>query len=227
MLPQTFRIPGRRHAYVDLQDVFEMYALNGRFRDWIRRVVRPLLGSAVIQYVKDGADLREKNYAIAEANAIALIATLPEDKRGAVRSAVQAAPTVRSPEPAPAARRDSRNHISIRIPQHGISHNAMYEPTSFGAQRPLRRTAEYNEWIETFQSYVPGKPRWFDKTKPCHVDIKFGHTAPYDTENLMKSSIDTLFKVWRTTDNGVRSGSFSSEIVRSKRQGYIQIDVYQ
>ena len=227
MLPTTFRIPGRRHNYVDLQDVFEMYALTGRFRDWVRRVVTPLLGSAVIQYVKDGADLRQKNYAIAEPNAVALIATLPEDKRGAVRSAVAAAPTVRSPAPAPAARRDSRNHIRIRIPMHGISHNAMYEPTSFGAQRPLRRTAEYNEWIEVFQSHTPGKPSWFNKSKPCHLDIKFGHTAPYDTENLMKSSIDTLFKVWRTTDNGVRSGSFSSEIVKSKRQGYIEIDVYQ
>lgn len=223
MLPQNFRIPGRRHNYVDLQDVFEMYALTGRFRDWIRRVVRPLLGSAVIQYVKEGADLREKNYAIAEANAVALIATLPEDKRAAVRQPVVAAPAT----PAPVITPKHRNHIKIRIPQHGISHNAMYEPTSFGTQRPLRRTAEYNEWIEVFQSYIPGKPRWFDKTKPCHVDIKFGHTAPYDTENLMKSSIDTLFKVWRTTDNGVRSGSFSSEIVRSKRQGYIEIDLYQ
>ena len=38
MLPQTFRIPGRRHNYVDLNDVFEMYELSGRFRDWVRRV---------------------------------------------------------------------------------------------------------------------------------------------------------------------------------------------
>ena len=35
MLPQTFRIPGRRHNYVDLNDVFEMYELSGRFRDWL------------------------------------------------------------------------------------------------------------------------------------------------------------------------------------------------
>ena len=39
MLPQTFRIPGRRHNYVDLNDVFEMYELSGRFRDWVRLVV--------------------------------------------------------------------------------------------------------------------------------------------------------------------------------------------
>ena len=224
MLPQSFRIPGRRHAYVDLQAVFEMYALTGRFRDWIRRTVRPLLGSAVIEYAKEGADPREKNYAIAEPNAIALLATLPEEKRTAVRDAVPAQPLIATPQP---ASRPSRNHVRIRVPIHGISHNAMYEPTSFGANRPLRRTAEYNEWRETFQSFTPGKPSWFRKKVPCHVDVKFGHTAPYDTENLMKSAIDTLFAVWRTTDNGVRSGSFSSEIVPNKRQGYIEIDVYQ
>lgn len=223
MLPQTFRIPGRRHAYVDLNDVFEMYALNGRFRDWIRRVVQPLLSTAVVQYDKPGADPREKNYAIAEANAVALIATLPEEKRAAVRNAVPAAPTAQPERPQPA----HRNHVKIRIPMHGISHNAMYEPTSFGANRPLRRTAEYNEWREVFQSHTPGRPSWFRKKTPCHIDIKFGHTAPYDTENLMKSALDTLFSVWRTSDNGVRSGSFASEIVGSKRQGYIEIDVYQ
>lgn len=107
MLPQTFRIPGRRHNYVDLNDVFEMYALTGRFRDWVRRVVRPLLSTAVIEYDKAGADPREKNYAIAEANAVALIATLPEEKRQAVRRAIPAAPVVASPAPAPAARRES------------------------------------------------------------------------------------------------------------------------
>ncbi len=223
MLPQTFRIPGRRHAYVDLNDVFEMYALNGRFRDWIRRVVQPLLSTAVVQYDKPGADPREKNYAIAEANAVALIATLPEEKRAALRNAVPAAPTAQPERPQPA----HRNHVKIRIPMHGISHNAMYEPTSFGANRPLRRTAEYNEWREVFQSHTPGRPSWFRKKTPCHIDIKFGHTAPYDTENLMKSALDTLFSVWRTSDNGVRSGSFASEIVGSKRQGYIEIDVYQ
>lgn len=216
MLPTTFRIPGRRHNYVDLNDVFEMYALTGRFRDWVRRVVRPLLSTAVIEYDKEGAG-REKNYAIAEANAVALIATLPEDKR----AAVAAAPAPVVPQPA------HRNHVKVRIPLHGMSHNAMYEPTSFGANRPLRRTAEYNEWREIFQSHTPGRPGWFRKKTPCHVDVKFGHTAPFDTENLMKSAIDTLFSVWRTNDNGVRSGSFSSEIVSSKRQGYIEIDVYQ
>lgn len=227
MLPQSFRIPGRPHAYVDLNDVFEMYALTGRFRDWVRRVVQPLLSSAVIQYDKAGADPREKNYAIAEANAVALIASLPEDKRLAVRQAVSAAPTVVSPAPAPATRRASRNHLKIRIPLHGMSHNAMYEPTSFGANRPLRRTAVYNEWREVFESHIPARPRWLDKRSPCHVDIKFGHTKTYDTENLMKSAIDTLFKVWRSSDNSVRSGSFLGEVVGSKRDGYIEIDVYQ
>lgn len=227
MLPQTFRIPGRRHNYVDLNDVFEMYALTGRFRDWVRRVVRPLLSTAVIEYDKAGADPREKNYAIAEANAVALIATLPEEKRQAVRQAIPAAPVVASPAPAPAARRESRNHIKIRVPLHGMSHNAMYEATSFGANRPLRRTAEYNEWREVFESFIPGRPRWLDRKRPCHVDIKFGHTKTYDTENLMKSAIDTLFKVWRSSDNSVRSGSFTGQVVGSKREGFIEIDVYQ
>lgn len=224
MLPQTFRIPGRRHDYVDLQDVFEMYALTGRFRDWIRRVVRPLLGSAVIQYIKEGADLREKNYAIARANAVALIATLPEDKRNAVRDAVPAAPT---PTVATPTEFQSRRHLRIRVPIHGMSNNGMYEATSQGANRPLRRTADYNEWREIFQSHVPARPRWLDTRSPCHVDVKFGHTAPYDTENLMKSTLDTLFHVWRRPDNCVRSGSFSSQIVGSKRDGFIEIDLYQ
>lgn len=224
MLPQTFRIPGRRHAYVDLQEVFEMYALNGRFRDWVRRVVTPLLSTAIIEYRKEGTDPRQKNYAIAEANAVALIAALPKEKRDAVARAVPAQEPVTPPgAPQPA----HRNHIKVRIPLHGLSHNAMYEHTSFGANRPLRRTAEYNEWAEQFKSFVPGRPSWLRKKKNCHVDIKFGHTAPYDTENLMKSAIDTLFGTWRMNDNGVRSGSFSSEIVSSKRQGYIEIDVYQ
>lgn len=223
MLPQSFRIPGRRHAYVDLQAVFEMYALNGRFRDWVRRTVRPLLGAAVIEYAKEGADPREKNYAIAEPNAIALLATLPEDKRAAARNATPPAPTVQVETPRPA----SRHHLQIRVPVHGISHNAMYEATSFGASRPLRRTAEYNEWREVFQSFIPGRPRWLDKRKPCHIDVKFGHTKTYDTENLMKSTLDTLFNVWRSSDNSVRSGSFTSEIVTSKAQGYIEIDIYQ
>jgi hypothetical protein len=225
MLPQTFRIPGRRHAYVDLQDVFEMYALTGRFRDWVRRVVQPLLGTAVIQYVKDGADLRQKNYAIAEANAVALIATLPEDKRSAAIRGLPAAPTVQAPTPA--TRRDSRNHLHIRVPIHGMSNNGMYEPTSHGANRPLRRTSSYNEWREIFQSHIPGRPSWLNTNRPCHIDVKFGHTAPHDTENLMKSTLDTLFDVWNRPDNCVRSGSFSSEIVKSKRQGFIEIDVYQ
>lgn len=227
MLPQSFNIPGRRHTYVDLNDVFEMYALTGRFRDWVRRVVRPLLSTAVIEYAKEGADPREKNYAIAEANAVALIATLPEDKRQAARRAIPAAPTVRSPAPAPVVQAGARNHIRIRVPVHGISHNAMYEATSFGANRPLRRTAEYNEWREVFESFIPGRPRWLDKRRPCHVDIKFGHTKTYDTENLMKSAIDTLFKVWRSSDNSVRSGSFTGQVVNSKRDGFIEIDVYQ
>lgn len=223
MLPQTFRIPGRRHSYVDLQDVFELYALTGRFRDWIRRVVRPALASAIIEYDKSTASAREKNYAIAEPNAIALIALIPEEKRAAVRVATPPAPSAAPVRPTPAL----RNHLKVRIPLHGLSHNAMYEHTSFGANRPLRRTAEYNEWAEIFKSHVPGKPAWLKKKKPCHVDIKFGHTAPYDTENLMKSAIDTLFGTWRMSDNGVRSGSFASDIVSSKRQGYVEIDIYQ
>lgn len=223
MLPQTFRIPGRRHNYVDLQDVFEMYALTGRFRDWVRRVVRPLLDSAVIQYVKDGADLREKNYAIAEANAIALIATLPQERRDAVRNAVAPAPSAAPVVITPA----HRNHLQIRVPIHGMSNNGMYEPTSQGAHRQLRRTTGYNEWREVFQSHVPGRPSWLNTNRPCHIDVKFGHTAPHDTENLMKATLDTLFHVWNKPDNCVRSGSFSSEIVSRKRDGYILIDVYQ
>ena len=223
MLPQTFRIPGRRHNYVDLNDVFEMYELSGRFRDWVRRVVRPLLSTAVIEYDKAGADPREKNYAIAEANAVALIATLPEEKRAAVRprpAPVQAPPG--APQPA------HRNHIKVRVPLHGMSHNQMYEPTSFGARRPLRKTAEYNEWIEVFKSHVPGRPRWLKRNGLIHVDVKFGHVYSYDTENLMKSAIDTLItKTWGIDDKAVRSGSFTSELVGSKREGFIEIDVYQ
>lgn len=229
MLPQTFRIPGRRHNYVDLNDVFEMYALTGRFSDWVRRVVQPLLSTAVIQYDKAGADPREKNYAIAEANAIALIATLPEDKRTAVRPArveVARVEVPREATPAPAAAR--RNHVQVLIPLHGMSHNQMYEPSSFGAKRSLRKTSDYNEWIEVFKSHCPGRPRWLKKNGLIHVDIKFGHTYSFDTENLMKSTIDTLItKTWGIDDKAVRSGSFSSEIVGNKRQGYIQIDVYQ
>lgn len=223
MLPQTFRIPGRRHNYVDLNDVFEMYELSGRFRDWVRRVVRPLLSTAVIEYDKAGADPREKNYAIAEANAVALIATLPEEKRAAVRprpAPVQAQPS--APQPA------HRNHIKVRVPLHGMSHNQMYEPTSFGARRPLRKTAEYNEWIEVFKSHAPGRPRWLKRNGLIHVDVKFGHVYSYDTENLMKSAIDTLItKTWGIDDKAVRSGSFASELVSSKREGFIEIDVYQ
>lgn len=224
MLPQTFRIPGRRHNYVDLNDVFEMYELSGRFRDWVRRVVRPLLSTAVIEYDKVGADPREKNYAIAEANAVALIATLPEEKRAAVRprpAPVQVPPSA-APQPA------HRNHIKVRIPLHGMSHNQMYEPTSFGARRPLRKTSEYNEWIEVFKSHVPGRPRWLKRNGLIHVDVKFGHVYSYDTENLMKSAIDTLItKTWGIDDKAVRSGSFASELVGSKREGFIEIDVYQ
>jgi hypothetical protein len=227
MLPQSFNIPGRRHAYVDLNDVFEMYALTGRFRDWVRRVVQPLLSTAVIEYRKEGSDPRQKNYAIAEANAVALIATLPEEKRNAVRAAVRPAPVIESPAPAPAARSRSRHHARICVPIHGMSNNGMYEPTSQGANRQLRRTAEYNEWREIFQSHIPARPSWLNTSKPCHIDVKFGHTAPHDTENLMKATLDTLFSVWRRPDNCVRSGSFSSEIVRSKRQGFIEIDIYQ
>lgn len=218
MLPQSFRIPGRRHAYVDLQDVFNMYGLTGRFRDWVRRSVKPLLAGAVIEYDKEGTDPREKNYAIAEANAIAVIATLPEDKRRLPTPA---------PEPVAAPATRARRHVQIRIPIHGLSHNAMYEHTSFGANRTLRRTAEYNEWAEVFKSYLPGKPSWLKKSTTTHVDIKFGLTAPHDTENLMKSAIDTVFSTWRMNDNGVRSGSFASELVRSKRDGYILIDISQ
>lgn len=226
MLPQSFRLPGRRHAYVDLQDVFEMYSMTGRFRDWVRRVVRPVLDSAVIQYVKEGADVREKHYAIAVQNARALIATLPEEKR-ATTAPARVAPAPAPARVAPAPQPAHRNHLRIRIPMHGFSNNKMYEPTSQGANRQLRRTADYNEWREVFASHVPGKPRWFAKNATCHIDIKFGHTAPHDTENLMKSALDTLFHTWRSTDNGVRSGSFNSEIVRGKAQGYIEIDVYQ
>lgn len=218
MLPQTFTIAGRRHPYVDLQDLFEMYDLSGRFRDWVRRSVKPLLGAAVIEYHKEGTDVREKNYCIASPNAAALVATLPEDKRAVV---VANAITPASPA------QSGRNHFRLRLPIHGLSHNAMYVPTSFGARKPLRRSAEYNEWSEVFQSLVPAKPRWLKKGRNIHVDIKFGHTAPFDTENLMKSAIDTLFSTWRMNDNGVRSGSFASEIVSSKSDGYILIDVYQ
>lgn len=224
MLPQTFRIPGRRHNYVDLNDVFEMYELSGRFRDWVRRVVRPLLSTAVIEYDKPGADPREKNYAIAEANAVALIATLPEEKRVAVRP--RPAPVQVPPSAAPQPAR--RNHIKVRVPLHGMSHNQMYEPTSFGARRPLRKTSEYNEWIEVFKSHVPGRPRWLKRNGLIHVDVKFGHVYSYDTENLMKSAIDTLItKTWGIDDKAVRSGSFASELVGSKREGFIEIDVYQ
>jgi len=218
MLPQTFAMPGRRHPYVDLQDLFEMYDLSGRFRDWIRRTVKPLLGSAVVEYHKEGTDLREKNYCIAAPNAHALIATLPEDKRE-----TQAANVVTPATPA----QEGRQHFRLRLPMHGLSHNAMYEPTSFGARRQLRRSAEYNEWAEVFQSHVPAKPRWLKKNRNVHLEIKFGHTQPFDTENLMKSAIDTLFSTWRLNDNYVRSGAFSSEIVRGKSDGYILIDVYQ
>ena len=222
MLPQTFRIPGRRHNYVDLNDVFEMYELSGRFRDWVRRVVRPLLSTAVIEYDKAGADPREKNYAIAEANAVALIATLPEEKRAAVRPRPAPVQAPGAPQPA------HRNHIKVRVPLHGMSHNQMYEPTSFGARRPLRKTAEYNEWIEVFKSHVPGRPRWLKRNGLIHVDVKFGHVYSYDTENLMKSAIDTLItKTWGIDDKAVRSGSFASELVGSKRECFIEIDVYQ
>lgn len=218
MLPQTFTIPGRRYPYVDLQDLFEMYDLSGRFRDWIRRTVKPLLGSAVVEYAKEGTDLREKNYCIAVPNAAALIVKLPEDKRAelAANLATPASPA-----------QEGRNHFRLRLPMHGLSHNAMYEPTSFGARRQLRRSPEYNEWAEVFQSHMPGKPRWLKKGRNTHVEIQFGHTAPFDTENLMKSAIDTLFSTWRLNDNSVRSGAFSSEIVRNKSEGYILIDVYQ
>ena len=229
MLPQTFRIPGRRHNYVDLNDVFEMYELSGRFRDWVRRVVRPLLSTAVIEYDKPGADPREKNYAIAEANAVALIATLPEEKRAAVHPRQISVQVPAAPQPAPVSPSAvRRNHIKVRIPLHGMSHNQMYEPTSFGARRPLRKTAEYNEWIEVFKSHVPGRPRWLKRNGLIHVDVKFGHVYSYDTENLMKSAIDTLItKTWGIDDKAVRSGSFASELVGSKREGFIEIDVYQ
>ena len=44
----------------------------------------------------------------------------------------------------------------------------------------------------------------------------------------MKSAIDTLItKTWGIDDKAVRSGSFASELVSSKREGFIEIDVYQ
>lgn len=212
---QTFKIPGRRVDYVDLRDMFEEFDLQGRFRDWIRRQVKPLLGTAIVEYTKMGAPKGQQDYAIAVQNSEALIVTLPAEKR-----ALKTEPAAVTPTTYP-------NHFRFRLPVHAISHNAMYEPTSFGARKQLRRSAEYNEWAEVVESLTPAKPRWLKKGKACHVAIKFGHTAPFDTENLMKGTIDTVFSTWRLNDNFIRSGSFSSEIVRSKDDGYIVIDVYQ
>lgn len=212
----TFKLPNRRADYVDLRTLFEEYDLPGRFRDWIRRQVKPLLGTAIVEYTKSGAPRGQQDYALAEQNAAALIATLPADKRALKTEPAAAAPAIPFP-----------NHFRFRIPVHAISHNAMYVPTSFGARKQLRRSAEYNEWAEVVSSLVPAKPRWLKKGKACHVAIKFGHTAPFDTENLMKGTIDTVFTAWRLNDNNIRSGSFASEIVRSKDDGYIVIDVYQ
>lgn len=208
MLPQSFKLPGCKHDCIDLRELFEMNNLPGRFRDWIRRAVRPLLGTAVMEYTDPDVHGNQKSYCVAEPNAQAILALEGIDHSG-----------IQLPCPMTYTRRHE-----IFIPLHGFSVNKMYEPNSHGrGGKDLRRTAEYNEWISRAVPHVGRRPRWLRDLK--FVQYEFCMSQGSDTDNLEKSAQDLVFQhAWRGNDAAVLNASFHG--TRATTGHWIKVTIY-
>lgn len=58
-------IAGNRNLQVDARELFEAYEMQGRFRDWVRRTLRPYLNGVnieLVRYTKDSSNLKQRNY---------------------------------------------------------------------------------------------------------------------------------------------------------------------
>lgn len=58
-------IAGNHILQVDARELFETYEMQGRFRDWVRRTLKPYLSGIhvdLVRYTKDDANPKQKNY---------------------------------------------------------------------------------------------------------------------------------------------------------------------
>jgi prophage antirepressor-like protein len=93
--------------------------------------------------------------------------------------------------------------IWTTVDYHPFTFNCMYENG--------HKTHAYNWWIKNFpRNQVPTKKEYemyqgIDFTKPLGIDLHFVNMEKYDTDNLVKSTLDMIFnRILKVDDNIVR-----------------------
>ena len=215
MLPATFTIPGKPFKYVDLRTLFEINGIPGRFRDWMRRKVIPLLGEEAIQYNRKDTRGNSRDFCVAEPNAISLLAMAKVVEVQDLKDKI--VPLPRIPY--------THSHV-VFLPFHGFSTNKMYEPhPNPTPKQKLTKTQGYRDWINQAKEALGPRPTWFDKKKTTHINFEFSMRRGSDCDNLIKSFQDSIFQhSWGRTDNSVKSHFVQAD----NTQGYYcKATIYQ
>lgn len=195
MLPTLFAVPGSHYQYVDLRELFEMNGIPGRFRDWMRRKVIPLLGSAAIQYDRKDSHGNSRDFCVAKENAISLLA---------LANVISVQDLIDKVVPLPSI--PYSRSFTVILPFHGFSTNKMYSPARRQSKsKQLVKSQDYNSWLERAKSHISSKPAWMND-KPLHVNYEFSMAPRSDCDNLIKSFQDLIFQhAWGGNDNAVIS----------------------
>ena len=106
---------------------------------------------------------------------------------------------------------------------HPFSVNMQYKSTADG----IRRTDDYNEWINAFPIEDLPNIDNIDFDKPVDLFLKFDHDKRFDVTNFSKSAIDRMCKYWGKNDRLIQLKSCVTNKYTSKEEGKIFIYIRQ
>jgi prophage antirepressor-like protein len=93
----------------------------------------------------------------------------------------------------------------VKINRHGFSANFMYVQGTKRGNNVPKRSSGYNHWQDTFPyGELPGKSSWgVNWNKPLAVYLRFICREEFDTDNLIKSALDTIITRFYGEDDNI------------------------